>query len=77
MPSDQQPMSQAPSSDHAPISPARAQSGRDGRADGAGPQVRPLRERKPPWLKVPAPGGARYRSLERLIESEDLQHRLP
>ena len=37
-----------------------------------GPDVRPLRERKPPWLKVPAPGGARYRSLERLIESEDL-----
>src|SRR5688500_12481155 len=37
-----------------------------------GPDVRPLRERKPPWLKVPAPGGARYRALERQIDSEDL-----
>ena len=32
-----------------------------------GPAVRPLRERKPPWLKVPAPGGERYRSLTALI----------
>ena len=37
-----------------------------------GPDVRPLRERKPPWLKVPAPGGARYRGLERLIHDENL-----
>jgi lipoyl synthase len=37
-----------------------------------GPQVRPLRERKPPWLKVPAPGGPRYRQLASLIAHEEL-----
>jgi len=37
-----------------------------------GGEVRPLRERKPPWLKVPAPGRPRYRQLERLIEAEGL-----
>jgi lipoic acid synthetase len=34
--------------------------------------VRPLRERKPPWFKVPAPGGERYRELGELIRSEGL-----
>ena len=44
-----------------------------GRARGArAPSVRPLRERKPPWLKVPAPGGARYRALTQLIREEGL-----
>ncbi len=37
-----------------------------------GGEVRPLRERKPAWLKVPAPGRPRYRRLERLIEAEGL-----
>jgi lipoic acid synthetase len=37
-----------------------------------GADVRPLRERKPPWLKVPAPGRPRYRELERLIKDEGL-----
>src|SRR5277367_5446554 len=37
-----------------------------------GSQVRPARERKPPWFKVPAPGGPRYRELHRLIEEENL-----
>jgi lipoyl synthase len=37
-----------------------------------GADVRPLRERKPPWLKVPAPGRARYRELERMIKDEGL-----
>ena len=37
-----------------------------------GPDVRPLRERKPPWFKVPPPGGARYRELTELIRSENL-----
>src|SRR5918998_1611129 len=37
-----------------------------------GPDVRPLRERKPPWFKVPAPGGARYRELTKLIKDEEL-----
>src|SRR5881398_2502835 len=37
-----------------------------------GADVRPLRERKPPWLKVPAPGGKRYRALEKRIKEENL-----
>jgi lipoic acid synthetase len=37
-----------------------------------GPDVRPLRERKPPWFKVPAPGGPRYRRLERLLADAGL-----
>jgi lipoyl synthase len=37
-----------------------------------GPEVRPLRERKPPWFKVPAPGGKRYRALNELIKAENL-----
>jgi lipoyl synthase len=37
-----------------------------------GPDVRPLRERKPPWFKVPAPGGARYRQLTAMIQEENL-----
>jgi len=31
-----------------------------------------LGERKPPWFKVRAPGGERYRSLHKLIEAENL-----
>jgi len=30
------------------------------------------RERKPPWFKVPAPGGPRYRELTRLIDDAHL-----
>ena len=37
-----------------------------------GADVRPLRERKPPWLKVTAPGGERYRTLKSLIVEENL-----
>jgi lipoic acid synthetase len=37
-----------------------------------GSEVQPLRGRKPPWFKVPAPGGPRYRALHALIESENL-----
>ena len=37
-----------------------------------GPDVQPHRGRKPPWFKVPAPGGPRYRELHRLIEEENL-----
>jgi lipoic acid synthetase len=37
-----------------------------------GTDVRPLRERKPPWFKVPAPGGVKYRELTRLIKDENL-----
>jgi lipoic acid synthetase len=31
-----------------------------------------FRERKPPWLKVPAPGGPTYRRLKRSIEADGL-----
>ncbi|MBW3608826.1 MAG: hypothetical protein KY463_10805 [Actinobacteria bacterium] len=37
-----------------------------------GPDVRPMRERKPPWFKVQAPGGERYRELTKLIADENL-----
>jgi lipoic acid synthetase len=37
-----------------------------------GPEVRPLRERKPPWFKVPAPGGRKYLELRDTIRSENL-----
>src|SRR5262249_27025327 len=37
-----------------------------------GPDVQPLRARKPPWLKVPAPGGKRYRELAKRIEGDGL-----
>ncbi|HEV2752832.1 MAG TPA: lipoyl synthase [Solirubrobacteraceae bacterium] len=37
-----------------------------------GPDVQPIRGRKPPWFKVPPPGGERYRELTRLIRDENL-----
>src|SRR3712207_1570012 len=37
-----------------------------------GADVRPIRERKPPWFKVPPPGGVRYRQLTDLIRAENL-----
>jgi lipoic acid synthetase len=32
----------------------------------------PIRGRKPPWFKVPAPGSPRYRELSKLIKDENL-----
>ena len=37
-----------------------------------GPDVLPMKHRKPPWFKVPAPGGEKYRELDKLIKSEGL-----
>ena len=37
-----------------------------------GADVLPLRGRKPPWFKVPAPGGPKYRELTGLIADEEL-----
>jgi len=37
-----------------------------------GADVRPMRERKPPWFKVPPPGGRRYVELSKLIRDEQL-----
>jgi lipoyl synthase len=36
------------------------------------PEGQPFRTRKPPWFKVPAPGGARYRELKQLIDGQHL-----
>ena len=35
-------------------------------------ETQPFRARKPPWFKVPAPGGTRYRELKGLIDGEGL-----
>ncbi len=35
-------------------------------------EIQPHRGRKPPWFKVPAPGGPKYRELQRLITDENL-----
>ena len=49
-------------------SPARAPSP----AARRWPRAGPFRERKPPWLKVPAPGGPTYRRLKATIERDNL-----
>ena len=35
-------------------------------------EVRPFRERKPPWFKVKAPGGAKFRELKDRVERHEL-----
>jgi lipoic acid synthetase len=35
-------------------------------------QTEPFRGRKPPWFKVPAPGGSHYRELKGMIDGEGL-----
>jgi lipoic acid synthetase len=37
-----------------------------------GTEFEPFRGRKPPWFKVPPPGGEKYRDLTRLISEENL-----
>jgi lipoic acid synthetase len=57
------------------VSATRSRSHPGGIADVLtvlGAEVQPHRGRKPPWFKVPAPGGPRYRELRSLIESESL-----
>src|ERR1700691_2171351 len=57
------------------MSATRSRSNPGGIADvltALGPEVEPYRGRKPPWFKVPAPGGARYRELQSLIKAENL-----
>ncbi|MSX02124.1 MAG: lipoyl synthase [Actinobacteria bacterium] len=41
-------------------------------ADVLGGDVQPIRARKPPWFKVPPPGGERYRELTAMIKAENL-----
>jgi lipoic acid synthetase len=40
--------------------------------DILGEEVQPIRARKPPWFKVPPPGGERYRELSAMIRDENL-----
>jgi lipoyl synthase len=57
------------------MSATRSRSNPGGIADVLtvlGPEVEPYRGRKPPWFKVPAPGGPRYRELQSLIKAENL-----
>jgi lipoic acid synthetase len=49
------------------VTRSRANPGGGAVADGV-----PFRERKPPWLKVPAPGGPTYRGLKALMRTENL-----
>jgi lipoic acid synthetase len=49
------------------VTRSRAKPGGAAQSEG-----RPFRERKPPWLKVPAPGGATYRKLKQSIEADNL-----
>jgi lipoyl synthase len=51
---------------------SRANPGGADAASVLGAEVRPLRERKPPWFKVAPPGGERYRDLSELIRAENL-----
>ena len=54
------------------MSPTRSRSNPGGARVLDMGDVRPLRERKPPWLKVPAPGSARYRELKGMIDAKAL-----
>ena len=49
----------------------RSRANPGGAAD-ADADVLPFRSRKPPWLKVKAPGGPTYRHIERLMRSKTL-----
>jgi lipoyl synthase len=51
---------------------SRSHPGGAGTTALLGAEVRPLRERKPRWLKVTAPGGERYREISALISGEHL-----
>jgi lipoic acid synthetase len=49
------------------VTRSRARPGGASEAEGL-----PFRHRKPPWLKVPAPGGTNYRRLKKAIEADNL-----
>jgi lipoic acid synthetase len=51
------------------VTRSRARPG-GGEVDGA--EVLPFRQRKPPWLKVKAPGGPNYRRLDALMRGQRL-----
>src|ERR687897_824237 len=49
------------------VTRSRARPGGSGEQEGL-----PFRHRKPPWLKVPAPGGTNYRRLKKAIDADNL-----
>jgi lipoic acid synthetase len=51
---------------------SRANPGGMNVLDILGEEVQPIRGRKPPWFKVPPPGGERYRELSAMIRDENL-----
>ncbi len=51
---------------------SRANPGGMNVLDILGEEVQPIRARKPPWFKVPPPGGERYRELSAMIRDENL-----
>jgi lipoyl synthase len=55
--------------DRAHVTRSRA---RPGGRDGADANVLDFRERKPPWLKVKAPGSAGYRRIQSIMRGEGL-----
>ncbi|HWP33333.1 MAG TPA: lipoyl synthase, partial [Solirubrobacterales bacterium] len=57
------------SADRVHVTRSRAKPGGTAAAEGAVPF---RRARKPPWLKVPAPGGPTYRRLKSAIGAEGL-----
>ena len=61
--------SSAPSTPGERVHVTRSRSNPGGRQVAGG---RPFRERKPPWLKVPAPGGPTYRELKGMMREEGL-----
>ena len=61
-----------PSSTTPPVERVHVTRSRANPGGATGIEGRPFRERKPPWLKVPAPGGATYRRLKRAIADDNL-----
>ncbi len=64
-----------PSTGSDPASPGERLHVTRSRANPGGARIEgglPFRERKPPWLKVPAPGGPTYRRLKQAIHEDNL-----
>jgi len=63
-------MAEAPTREH--VTRSRANPGGMDVLQVLGNDVQPFRGRKPPWFKVPAPGGPKYRELKAQIDAENL-----
>jgi lipoyl synthase len=58
---------ETPPAEHIHVTRSRARPGGARETGGL-----PFRQRKPSWLKVPAPGGSNYRRLKKAIEADNL-----